>query len=71
MTSFALNPNRDRFYLAYLKADPAKEPVAVGYSIGGITADAAKKTGRPRTDFEVQEISRGRFEKLKQFLDQS
>jgi hypothetical protein len=69
MTSFSPNPNIDRFYVAYLKDDAAKEPVAIGYSISGIIADAAKKIRRPRTDFEVQEISRGRFEKLREFVD--
>jgi prephenate dehydratase len=39
-----------------------------GESIPAIIADAAAKTGRPRTDFEVEEISRKRYEKLKQFL---
>ena len=68
MTSFNPNPNIDRFYVAYLEDDPAKEPVAMGYSISGIIADAAKKIGRPRADFEVQEISRGRFEKLREFV---
>ena len=60
--------NFDYHYVAYLKDDPAKEPIAIGYSIPGIIADAAEKTGRPRTDFEVQEISRERYERLKRFL---
>lgn len=62
-------PEFDRFYVAYVKADPAKEPLATGESIPRIVDDAAAKTGRPRTDFEVEEISRGRFEKLREFVD--
>jgi hypothetical protein len=53
----------------YNRDDPANETVAIGYSIGGIIADAAEKIGRHRSDFEVQEISRGRFEKLRRFMD--
>jgi hypothetical protein len=48
---------------------PVKEPIAVGYSVGGTIADAAEKTGRTRSDFEVLEISRGRFEKLREFVE--
>jgi hypothetical protein len=68
MASFNPNPNVDRFYVAYLKEDPAKEPISVGYSISGTIADATATTGRHRFDFEVQEISRGRFEKLREFV---
>jgi hypothetical protein len=58
MTSFSPNPNFDRFYFAYLKDDPAKEPIAIGYSISGTIVDAATTTGRHRSDFEVQEYER-------------
>lgn len=61
-------PEFDRYYVAYSKQDPAKEPLATGESIPAIIADAAQKTGRPRADFEVEEISRERYEKLKVFL---
>jgi hypothetical protein len=61
-------PDFDRFYCTYIKGDAAKEPITTGESIPAIIADAAVKTGRPRTDFEVEEISRKRYEKLKQFL---
>jgi hypothetical protein len=65
-----LSPDRqfDYHYVAYLKDDPAKEPIATGYSIPDILADASEKTGRPRSEFEVHEISKGRYEKLKKFL---
>jgi acetolactate synthase I/II/III large subunit len=58
----------DRFYCAYIKGDAAKEPIMTGESIPAIIANAAEKTGRPRSDFEVEEISRERHEKLKRFL---
>jgi hypothetical protein len=68
MTSFSPNPNVDRHYVAYLKDDPSKEPIAIGYSITGIIADAADRTGRSRNDFEVLEITRERYEKLRRFV---
>ena len=55
-------PDFERFYCAYIKGDAAKEPITT------IIAKAAEKTGRPRGDSEVAEISRERHEKLKQFL---
>jgi hypothetical protein len=61
-------PEFDFHYVVYLKTDPAKEPIAVGDSAPRTLADAAHKTGRPKTDFELREISREEFEKLKQFL---
>jgi hypothetical protein len=61
-------PDFDHFYCTHIKGDAAKEPITTGESIPAIIADAAAKTGRPRTDFEVEEISRKRYEKLKQFL---
>jgi hypothetical protein len=61
-------PDFDAFYCAYIKGDAAKEPITTGESIPAIIAKAAEKTGRPRGDFEVEEISRERHEKLKQFL---
>jgi hypothetical protein len=61
-------PDFDAFYCAYIKGDAAKEPITTGESIPAIIAKAAEKTGRPRGDFEVEEISRERHEKPKQFL---
>lgn len=61
-------PDFDAFYCAYIKGDAAKEPITTGESIPAIIAKAAEKTGRPRGDFEVEEISRERHERLKQFL---
>ena len=67
-TSLHPLPNFDRFYCTHIKGDAAKEPITTGESIPAIIADAAAKTGRPRSDFEVEETSRKRYEKLKQFL---
>jgi hypothetical protein len=58
----------EQFYVAYLRDDAAKEPLGVSESIPRAIADASARTGRPRDDFEVQEIPKGRYEKLKQFL---
>jgi len=33
------------FYVAYLKDDPAKEPIAASYSAPGVLAEAAHRTG--------------------------
>ena len=66
--SLHLKPDFDAFYCAYIKDDAAKEPITTGESIPAIIAKAAEKTGRSRGDFEVEEISRERHEKLKQFL---
>jgi hypothetical protein len=43
----------DYFYVAYLKGDPAKEPIAASYSAPGVLAEAAHKTGRAKGDFEL------------------
>jgi hypothetical protein len=59
----------EQYFLAYLKDDPAREPLGVSESTVRAIADAAAKTGQPRTNFEVEEITKERFNKLKQFLD--
>jgi hypothetical protein len=59
----------DSFYVAYLRDDPAREPVTTGYSIPGIIASAAEKTGRDRKEFEVEQITAEQYRVLKQFLD--
>ena len=55
-TSISLHPlpNFDHFYCTHIKGDAAKEPITTGESIPAIIADAAAKTGRPRSDFEVE-----------------
>jgi len=58
-------PEFDHYYVAYLKDDPAKEPIAVSYSAPGVLAEAAHKTGRAKADFELREISREEYERMK------
>jgi len=62
------SPKFDFHYVVYLKSDPAQESIAVGDSAPGTLADAAHKTGRPKADFELLQINREQFEKLKRFL---
>jgi hypothetical protein len=61
-------PEFDLYYVAYLKSDPAKEPVAASYSAPGVLSEAAYKTGRAKADFELREISRKEYERLKPVL---
>jgi hypothetical protein len=61
-------PIFEYYCVSYLKGDLAKEPITTGFSIPGVLADAAEKTGRPKGDFEVVEIAKDRYEKLTQFL---
>jgi hypothetical protein len=58
-------PEFDLHYVAYLKDDPAKEPVAASYSAPGVLAEAAHKTGRAKAHFELREIGREEYERLK------
>ena len=50
------------------KSDPAKEPISASYSAPGVLAEAAHKAGRRKDDFELREISREEYERLKEFL---
>jgi hypothetical protein len=61
-------PEFDHYYVAYLKDDPAKEPVATSYSAPGVLAEAAHKTGRAKVDFELREISRKEYERIKSLI---
>jgi len=61
-------PEFDLYYVAYLKDDPAKEPIAVRDSAPRTFADAAHKTGRPKEDFELREIRRETYDRLKQSI---
>jgi hypothetical protein len=47
-------PEFDLYYVAYLKDDPGKEPIAASYSAPGMLAEAADKTGRRKDDFELR-----------------
>jgi hypothetical protein len=62
-------PEFEHYYVAYLKDDPAKEPIVVGDSSPAASADASRKTGRPKQDFELRRISRDEYETLKRFFD--
>ena len=61
-------PEFDLYYVAYLKADQAKEPIAASYSAPGVLAEAAHKTGRAKADFELREISKEEYERLRRLL---
>ena len=61
-------PEFDQYYVAYLKDDPAKQPIATSYSSPGVLADAAHKTGRVKADFELREISKEEYERLRSFI---
>jgi hypothetical protein len=61
-------PEFDHHYVAYLKDDPAKEPIAASYSAPGVLAEAAHKTGRAKADFELREISREEYVRIKALL---
>lgn len=61
-------PEFDLYYVAYLKDDAAKEPIAVSYSAPGVLAEAAHKTGRAKADFELRQISQEEYERLKRLL---
>jgi hypothetical protein len=58
-------PEFDYYYVAYLKDDPAKQPIATSYTAPEVLAQAAHKTGRAKADFELREISREDCERLK------
>jgi hypothetical protein len=56
--NISLNPIPEReegYFAAYLSDDPAREPVAIGWSIPRTIADAAIKIGRDRKDFALVE----------------
>jgi hypothetical protein len=61
-------PEFDHSYVAYLKDDPAKEPIAASYSSPGVLAEAAHKTGRAKADFELREISKEEYERIKALI---
>jgi hypothetical protein len=62
-------PHLDRFYCAYIKGDPGETTNHNRRIDPALVAKANEKTGRSRGDFEVEEISRERHEKLRQFLE--
>jgi hypothetical protein len=62
-------PEREEeYFVAYLTSDPAREPVAAGWSIPRTIADASLKIGRDRSEFSVKRISAEEYQTLHQFL---
>jgi hypothetical protein len=61
-------PEFELYYVAYLKDDPAKEPIATSYSAPGVLAEAAHKTGRAKADFELREISKEEYDRIRSLL---
>jgi len=51
-----------------LHSAAAKEPIAASYSAPGVLAEAAHKTGRAKADFELREISKEEYERLKSLV---
>jgi hypothetical protein len=45
-----------------------KNPLPQATAHPGVLADAAHKTGRSKTDFELREISREEYERLKSLI---
>lgn len=62
-------PDFEEYYVVCLKDDPAKEPIVIGDSSPAALADASRKTGRPKQDFELRRISRDEYETLKRFFE--
>ena len=58
----------DLYYLAHRKNDPAREPVAVEFSPVAVLTEAENKTGRPRAEFELRQISKEEYETLRRLL---
>ena len=61
-------PEFDRYYVAYLNDDPAKEPLAASYNAPGVLAEAAHKIGRAKANFELEQITKQEHERLKPLL---
>jgi len=57
-------PEFEWYYVAFLKDDPAREPISTSYSAPGVLAEAAH-TGRAKTDFELREISNEEYDRIK------
>jgi hypothetical protein len=67
MSSISLGSPIPHFEYYYSAVDKATgEMVAVSQSAVGVSADAAEKTGRERSEFEVHQISREEYERLRE-----
>jgi hypothetical protein len=63
-----ITPEFNRYYIACLRDDPAKEPIAASYSAPAVLAEAAHKMGRSKADLEIREIRREEYERLKSLI---
>jgi hypothetical protein len=64
-TTLHPNPGFEYYFKACRKGDPEAKAVAIGENPMGVLADASEITGLPRDNFEVHEISKEQFEKLR------
>jgi hypothetical protein len=58
-------PEFDYYYVAYLKDDPAKEPIAASYSAPESSPKQRPRPEERRAIFEIREVSREEYERLK------
>ena len=65
MPSLHPDPGIEYYYKACRKGDKEAKAVAVSYSPMGVLADASEITGLPRDNFEVHEISKEEFDRLR------
>ena len=64
-----LGINLDRNLSSLLQDQtPAREPIPASYSAPGVLAEAAHKSGRAKADFELREISKQEYERIKSLL---
>jgi hypothetical protein len=65
MASLYPDPGIEYYYKACRKGDREAKAVTVNQSPVAALANASEITGLPRDNFEVHEISKGEFEKLR------
>jgi hypothetical protein len=65
MSSLYPDPGIEYYYKACRKSDREAKAVTVNQSPVAALADASEITGLPRDNFEVYEISKDEFEKLR------
>ena len=65
MPSLYPDPGIEYYYKACRKGDREAKPVTVNQSPVAALADASDITGLPRDNFEIHEISKDEFDKLR------
>jgi hypothetical protein len=65
MLSLYPDPDFEYYFKTCKKGDPEAKAVTVGQSPVAALADASEITGLPRDNFEIHEISKEEFEKLR------